>query len=172
MSHYERKKKHLSDDFETFFIDLAILNIEPQAQKRHRIGKGGNMYDPSAEYKEDMRGYILDGLGKNKNRKEFSFPLPKEVPVGLDMTFFMPIPKTTGKADRKLMQEGLIHHMKKPDVDNLEKAMLDILSGILYTDDRQVWRTSSKKVYTNVCSPYMKVMAEFRVPLNGRKKYT
>ena len=170
MSHYDRKKKHLTDDFETFFIQMVISNVEPHAQRRHRIGKGGKMYDPSVWWKKDMRLLILEGLSSHRGRKEFSFPLPKEVPVSLGMTFFMPIPKATGKAERMLMQEGLIHHTKKPDVDNLEKALLDSLSKVLYDDDCQVWQTNSKKVYTNTSSPYMKLDVEFRVPLNGRKK--
>jgi Holliday junction resolvase RusA-like endonuclease len=43
---------------------------------------------------------------------------------------------------------GLIDHVQKPDLDNLEKFILDCANGILYIDDAQIVRLSSSKHYS------------------------
>jgi hypothetical protein len=38
-------------------------------------------------------------------------------------------------------------HIQYPDLDNLVKFVLDALVGIAYSDDRQLFRISARKVY-------------------------
>lgn len=45
------------------------------------------------------------------------------------------------------MESGAILPSRKPDVDNIEKAVLDALNGIAYKDDARVHRTSGAKFY-------------------------
>ena len=59
----------------------------------------------------------------------------------------MPIPKSVSKATKQKMLENLIYPMVKPDMDNINKAILDGLNGVAYTDDVQVVSLQSKKVY-------------------------
>jgi len=42
----------------------------------------------------------------------------------------------------------LLDHAKKPDYDNVEKFILDVLSGVVYEDDRQVYKAQAKKEYS------------------------
>jgi Holliday junction resolvase RusA-like endonuclease len=51
------------------------------------------------------------------------------------------------------MQNGAIKHIKKPDTDNLLKAVLDGLNGIAWADDSQVIRVSASKEYST--EPYV-----------------
>ena len=39
------------------------------------------------------------------------------------------------------------HHTKKPDVDNLVKAVKDALKGLLYQDDAQIIHLEASKAY-------------------------
>jgi Holliday junction resolvase RusA-like endonuclease len=45
-----------------------------------------------------------------------------------------------------------------PDLDNLEKAVLDGLSGVVYTDDRLVVRKRSEKRYVLSGAPRVEVL--------------
>jgi Holliday junction resolvase RusA-like endonuclease len=63
--------------------------------------------------------------------------------------FFMPIPKSTSKKKRELMRSSLIHHTKKPDIDNLEKFVLDCCNGIVWCDDSQIIQSLTGKRYSS-----------------------
>ena len=62
--------------------------------------------------------------------------------------FHMPIPKSMSKKDRVHAEAGLFKHIKKPDVDNLVKLYLDVLSGTAFNDDNCVSLGQSIKVYS------------------------
>ena len=51
-------------------------------------------------------------------------------PLALKLYFHLPRPKSLPKKVR--------HHIKKPDADNLCKAIKDACRGILYRDDSQI----------------------------------
>ncbi len=52
------------------------------------------------------------------------------------------------KKDRLEANTGLLKHIKKPDVDNLIKLYLDVISGIVMQDDNCVSLGSAIKVYS------------------------
>ena len=60
----------------------------------------------------------------------------------------MPIPKSLSKKDRSDAEAGYLKHIKKPDVDNLIKLYLDVLTGIAIEDDNCVAIGSAIKVYS------------------------
>ena len=63
----------------------------------------------------------------------------------------MPIPKSWSKKKAERMNNTI--HIVKPDKDNLDKALKDAMSGIIYNDDCQVWRTvESYKVWSKTPS--------------------
>ena len=67
--------------------------------------------------------------------------------VRLDIVFGMPIPQSWSKKQQDAAASGLILPSKKPDIDNLIKAVMDALNGVAYDDDNQVIELSAKKVY-------------------------
>ncbi len=60
----------------------------------------------------------------------------------------MPIPKSMSKKDRLIANEGMMKHVKKPDVDNLVKLYLDVLTDIAISDDNSVSLGFAIKVYS------------------------
>jgi Holliday junction resolvase RusA-like endonuclease len=46
-------------------------------------------------------------------------------------------------------------HIKKPDIDNLEKAVLDSMSGAVLRDDCIVWWVEKKKFYVE--QPFIRI---------------
>ena len=61
----------------------------------------------------------------------------------------VPIPPSYSKTRQKACIEGLERPTKKPDIDNIVKAILDGMNGIVYLDDKQVVDLHLTKVYSS-----------------------
>lgn len=73
---------------------------------------------------------------------------PMSGPVEVEILFLLPIPASIKGRMRKDMVSNYVKHIKKPDLDNLEKLILDTMSGIIYVDDCQVTRKIASKRYS------------------------
>ncbi len=71
-------------------------------------------------------------------------------PLCLAVKAYMPIPKGATKAKRKLMQEGAIRPITKPDWDNIGKLVADALNGIAYDDDKCICTAVVEKYYSDL----------------------
>src|SRR3990167_1541416 len=118
-------------------IEFTIPVI-PVAQGRPRFFRRGSYvstYDParSKAHKE-----LIAMCAKSKIDR------PLKGPVIIAIVFLFPRPQTLTK---KSSPQGIIPHIKRPDGDNLIKAILDGMNGIAYKDDSQVFDISAKKYY-------------------------
>jgi Holliday junction resolvase RusA-like endonuclease len=60
-------------------------------------------------------------------------------PVSVELAFWMPRPKGHLRKDGTLKPSAPEHHAQKPDIDNLAKAVLDVLTDLqVWADDAQV----------------------------------
>jgi len=67
-------------------------------------------------------------------------------PVELEMIFRMPRPKA--HFNKKGLKDNAPNwHVSTPDIDKLQRAVLDALTAILYHDDRQVCNVRAIKQY-------------------------
>ena len=73
----------------------------------------------------------------------------RETQLRADIYAYFPIPKSTSKKKREEMERGLILPTKKPDTDNIAKAILDALNGLAYYDDAQIVYLQVSKRYSN-----------------------
>lgn len=62
------------------------------------------------------------------------------------MAFFCP-PKSWSQKKRKAALQGVVHHIVKPDLDNVLKAVGDALNGVVYDDDSQITDCHIRKAY-------------------------
>lgn len=76
-----------------------------------------------------------------------AFMFDKDIPLRAIIRAFFPIPKSTSKKKREQMRDLRILHTKKPDADNIVKAVLDALNGVAYYDDSQVAEVLISKAY-------------------------
>lgn len=123
---------------------------DPIPLKRPRFKRGKSFvmtYDPQAKEKEHYR-WQLRGQFRNN---------PLKMPISLDITFFMKIPKGTSSIKSKCMISGQIQHVKRPDVDNLTKWVMDLMNGLVFEDDSQVWHLTAKKIYAEHPGTLIKV---------------
>ena len=71
---------------------------------------------------------------------------PLDEPLRLCLSFRMPRPQSHFlKSGLRL--EAPIFHTARPDTDNLEKAVMDALTGILWRDDSLICQKYAEKVY-------------------------
>ncbi len=113
---------------------LIMGNPVPQGRARAftRPGmKGVRFYDPdkSKDWKSLVRYHVLDHKPDRI----------AEGPVSVQAVFHLKRPAS--------LPRKVLHHTKKPDLDNLLKAVKDALKGICWTDDSQVVETTCKKQY-------------------------
>ena len=115
-------------------IEIFVAG-EPKGQPRARaFARNGmvRMYDPATA--EGWKACIADEWRR-------SVPaMPKiQTPVCLTLSFFMPRPKSHSNSKGILKPSSPKFYAKKPDADNLGKAVMDCLTQLkAWDDDDQV----------------------------------
>lgn len=62
---------------------------------------------------------------------------------------FFEIPKSTTKVQKAGMMENKISPVKKPDIDNIVKIVLDAMNKFAFKDDTQIVKLEVEKIYTS-----------------------
>lgn len=73
--------------------------------------------------------------------------------VAVTATFVFPRPKShyrTGKLSHVLRDDAPFYKSSKPDVDKLQRALYDSLTGTILGDDSQIARYGGTKIYGDV----------------------
>ena len=107
-----------------------VVYHEPVGQPRHRIsthGKHARMYLPT---KHPVHAF------KRAIQAEFGKRLPFHEAVEVVVNAWFPRPKSKTWKTRPMPS---YRHIKKPDADNVLKAVLDALNGLAWVDDAQVF---------------------------------
>lgn len=114
---------------------------EPRGKGRPRFSKAGHTYTDSETkaYENKIIAYYRKSHG--------AFRWPETTFLSVGVVAFLPIPKSATKAQRAGMIARSILPSRKPDVDNILKAVLDALNGVAYKDDARVWQTFCMKFY-------------------------
>jgi Holliday junction resolvase RusA-like endonuclease len=60
------------------------------------------------------------------------------------------VPQSYSKRKRDACLSGAEKHTKKPDLDNVAKAIIDGMNGIIFKDDSQITSLHVTKVYGEV----------------------
>lgn len=112
----------------------------PQARPKTRLFKNphsplgvtASHYDPAncKDWKRTVLAQCIDARP----------PAPVEGPLLLTLEFYLPRPVSLPKKE--------LHHTKRPDLDNLAKAIKDALKGTIYRDDSQITDIVACKRYS------------------------
>lgn len=107
---------------------------EPVGKGRPRIGRvGGHARMFTPEKTASYEGLIaLAGTNAMAGRTLL------EGAVMVEMRIVMPIPRSMSKKKQSMALAGEIYPTKKPDMDNVIKAIYDGLNGVVWKDDVQV----------------------------------
>ena len=77
--------------------------------------------------------------------------------TSIDIIAYMKIPKNTSKKKVSIMLEGEVSPIKKPDIDNIAKVVLDALNKIVFKDDNQICKINVEKKYGEEEKLYIKI---------------
>ena len=122
------------------FLEFSVPG-EPKGKGRPRVTRGGHAYTP-----KDTVMY------ENLVRTSFRQAYPDHIPVTdkeitAEIRAYYSMPKASKKKTTQMI-EGVIRPKKKPDLDNIAKAVLDSLNGIAYKDDSQIVSLTIDKAYS------------------------
>ena len=77
--------------------------------------------------------------------------------IKINIIAYFSIPKTTKKADINEMLENNISPTKKPDIDNMVKAVLDSMNKFAFKADNQITKLEVEKKYALEDKIYIKI---------------
>ncbi len=97
---------------------------------------------------ENLVKWYYSTLGENK---------PLQGQIRADIKAYYQKPKSMTKKNLRLVEEGKLRPTKKPDLDNVAKAILDSLNTIAYHDDSQVVELYIEKLYADEQGPRVEV---------------
>lgn len=120
-------------------IQFAVNGpIRGKGRPRFNGGGHGRPYTPrtTKEYETQIRAAFLAVRGKKL-----------EGAVAVRVVALHVLPKRASKACRAAAERGEIWPIRRPDLDNVIKVVLDALNGIAYADDAQVVRLEARKEY-------------------------
>lgn len=128
----------------------------PVGKARPRVTKSGHAYTPqkTKDYEAIVRACYQSQVGRGR--------FPAGVPLTVKITAEFPIPKSTGKKRAAALLGRW--HTKKPDADNVAKAILDALNGVAYPDDSAVARLVVEKTYSDQPCVLVAIVGEIPEP--------
>ena len=112
-------------------MQTYIIDGEPTAKGRPRFTRRGHTYTPkkTAEYEKKI---------KKELKEQGAEPYGKGVPLKVEVIFYKGHLKSWTKKELFQAQDGSLLPVKRPDLDNYTKAILDGANGLLWHDDSQI----------------------------------
>lgn len=120
---------------------LASVRIDgpPTAKGRPRFTRMGRAFTPAKT--RQAEGYIRHQIVEQAGM------LRLEGPLRVTVACFMAVPGSWSKLKQAQALTGAVHHIGRPDLDNLAKAVLDAANGYLWCDDAQIVALVLSKSY-------------------------
>lgn len=131
-----------------------VIPGNPIPKMRHCTTRKGFSFDPQVKDKGAVKWLILQEIRQKFPDIEF----PIKGPIHCEFYFYMPIPESFTKTQKTLISWQAFEHITKPDCDNLEKFYLDCMSGIVYEDDKRIYRLSTLKRYDEIPRTAIRIM--------------
>ena len=141
---------------------IISIPAEPVAQGRPRLSSRGGFaraYDPpkSRSWKAFVADYAEAAM------KKAGIEAPIDGPLLVKVRFAFPLPKSQYRKKVKPAS----WHMKRPDLDNLYKGLIDGMEGIVYHRDAEIVKVVMDKIIVEQGkAPYVNVSIETIEALN------
>jgi len=135
-------------------MELVVYG-KPIAKKRPRFFRRGK-YVGTYNDQEAEDGFFMIQIMKQLPK----YPPDKILgPIYIAMEFGLPIPKSVSKKKRAEIISKPFCHIKKPDLDNLEKFVLDCLTRVgVWKDDSLIVSACSSKFYDE--NPFTRIIID------------
>lgn len=116
---------------------------EPQGKGRPRIGKVGahaRMFTPA-------KTVAYEGLVAHAAQQAMAGAAPFEAPCRIELDVLCSVPASWSQKKQAQALTGAIRPAKKPDADNVLKAVCDGMNGVVWKDDVQAVDVLLRKTY-------------------------
>jgi Holliday junction resolvase RusA-like endonuclease len=134
-----------------------LLHAEPIAQGRPRFSSHAGFvraYDPKKS--RDWKSFVSDHA--TRAMREQGFEKPLDGPLRVRARFAFSLPKSQW---RKKTPREASYHIKRPDLDNLLKGVLDACEGVVFHRDAEISRVVMDKItVAQGEGPYVAVLFE------------
>ena len=130
-----------------------VIPGAPRGKGRPKFARRGNFV---ATYTDDKTA-SYENLVALACREEMRGRPPLDGPVWLQVVATFAIPSSASKAKKLEMLTGKVGATKKPDLDNIVKAVLDGLNAVAFVDDVQVIHISARKEYGPLPNVWVRV---------------
>lgn len=128
----------------TFMVQFTVdANPVPKGRpKFSKIGGFVRTYTPkkTSDYETIVRETAQQAMGPTE---------PLETPTAVYLYIRLPIPQSYSKKRKEACLSGQEKPIKKPDIDNLAKSILDGINGVIWKDDSQIVSLHITKVYAS-----------------------
>jgi len=121
-----------------------IIPGNPIAKKRPRFARRGKFVKTYNDQETEESKFLFHVMQQWKGE------LIENTSIAIHIKFCMKRPKSdygTGRNTGKLKKSAPVDHIKKPDIDNMIKFVLDVLNGHVYHDDSLINYIASAKCY-------------------------
>ena len=115
---------------------------DPVGKQRHREGRG-HPYTPQKTKDYEARVALM--CRQEMNRA--GFRKVEHGPIVVIVNVWYRIPESASRAKKAAMVAGDLVPLKRPDIDNVVKSILDGMNGVAYKDDAQVAKLYAYKAY-------------------------
>jgi len=125
---------------------------KPENYVRERYtSRGQRFYNPKQTQMDDYKNTFKASLLEHEKKYLESLiqDPTKTYYIKLTMGFYFPIPKADSKKTTALKEYGVILPAIRPDLDNFDKFILDVMHDVLYDDDKRVVEIQSFKKYSS-----------------------
>ena len=128
-----------------------VLDGAPVPKERHRFGRG-RVYGATRTtlYEKRLRAAALAAMAGRA---------PIAGPVEADLLMVLAVPKGWSKARRADALAGRVLPLRRPDGDNVSKAVLDGLNRVVFRDDAQVVDLRIRKRYGQETGVWLRLRA-------------
>lgn len=128
-----------------FFAFCFFVPGKPFGKERPRVARVGaysRVYTPA-------KTVAYEGVVRDSAQVAMNRTLLMEGPLWVRLRIRMPIPESWPVKKKQQAKDHTMWAPVKPDIDNVEKSILDGMEGVVYKNDCQVVSVTKQKYYAN-----------------------
>lgn len=130
------------------------FEVEPKAQVRPRFSKANGFVRTYEPQEMTMWKNVIKILANVQMQEKNYTMFSQDKALTMSAMFYFAPPKSISKKKRERLIGKEVN--KKPDIDNLVKALMDALTGVVYEDDSSIATINAFKKYTDK-KPYIEL---------------
>lgn len=128
-----------------------IVPGEVRGQGRPRTAiRGGyaSIYDSPEDKanKHNIQLYAAEAMTSAEHGNLISSP---KTGISVEILCYVKVPETMSKKRKEMAYRGEIRPLRKPDLDNVMKAVLDACNGVVWRDDKEVTKALICRYYSD-----------------------